>query len=238
MHDITVVLNGLTVDQAVTKIKGSLPREVADDIPVEVIRHLKEIAVNGIIEDRVLQLKLGTFNDMVQDIMPEGMDIDFDRKYNGVLGDSCECPVCNERRARFGPDILADKEKGINAFESSQTVLKNNLTSMLDKAGEKVTKVMDKTSTFEDKLINALFGPKLDTKKRIQENADGARKAYVKTFGEGSQQVKDMDRMTELGLLESRTEAQQNELAALLREGLELYPQVQAVMLGRRATTH
>lgn len=43
-----------------------------------------------------------------------GMDKEWAKiPYNGVEGDSCDCPACNARRKFDGPDLDMDAEKGI-----------------------------------------------------------------------------------------------------------------------------
>lgn len=71
--------------------------------------------------------------------------------YNGVEGDSCDCPACNSRRAEFGPDVGIDADKpglmakkGLAAMAAGDPLTDEQIAQLKsDLGGERVGKAVD-----------------------------------------------------------------------------------------------
>lgn len=101
--------------------------------------------------------------------------------YNGVVGDSHDCPACNYRRAQMGPDILTDMKAGMFPEQAKAAV----------KAGY----------AKDGRLVpNEALHPTRHSEAAREKNLEmvpGARRRMVSLFGEGSQELKDFDGMVE-----------------------------------------
>lgn len=112
------------------------------------------------------------------------------KEYNGVVGDSCECQVCQLRRKVHGPDVLQDMNKGMFPDESLDTVEANYAKE--GKAVPDAATIGDRVKRAAEETSKAKLDPTISS---IVATFPGAREAVVGLFGPDHPNVKTMDEL-------------------------------------------
>lgn len=171
--------------------------------------------------------------------------------YNGAVGDSCPCSVCNLRRAEQGPTLTEDMRKGMTRAESEQRATENYAKTGrtipeglgTDAVRAKADQLKGGLGSIESLLkevfgadkVNVINASDLLTKTRDvlkDRNAElkemnaklapDARKGLARIVGNDSEALADFDRLNELQAKERRTPEETMEMMRKLQRIVEL----------------
>ena len=143
--------------------------------------------------------------------------------YNGVVGDSHDCPSCNLRRENDGIDLMHDKEEGLTITEAKARVQYNYWKNGKEVPTEATAESGQARARMENLIRGALFGSQRDQANEIiKKTAPGAIRGLKKVLGDDTPLAANLEKVVKIVTVDRPlTEAERKEADDLLNPVVE-----------------